>query len=169
MKQLLLKVNKGILFACVSMYFGTGWSLVFFSFPSAEGLTPDTYYDQFVPQVTRATEFFTVMTMIMMVSAVIMIVEEWRTKKKWFPIGVLAGVIVATLLTMIYIFPYNEQMAEGITEMAELHEVLGKWMRLNVVRVSIWTFEWLCMLLYFLVDFRDGNRTAEESATPQSF
>ncbi|MDR8389608.1 DUF1772 domain-containing protein [Aliifodinibius sp. S!AR15-10] len=157
MKKLLLKINKGILFACVSMYFGTGWSLVFFQFPSAEGLTPDTYYDQFVPQVTRATDFFTIMTMVMMVSAIIMIIEHWKSVKKWFPIGVLAGVIVATLLTMTYIFPYNEQMSEGISQMAQLQEVLSKWMRLNVVRVSIWTFEWLCMLLYFLIDFKEDR------------
>lgn len=153
MKNLLLKINKGILFACVSMYFGTGWSLIFFQFPAAEGLTPDTYYDQFVPQVTLATEFFTIMTMVMMISAIVMIIEHWKSRKKWFPIGVLTGVFIATILTMIYIFPYNEQMAQGITEMAELQEVLSNWMQLNVVRVTIWTIEWLCMLLYFLVEF----------------
>jgi len=157
MKRILLKINKGILFACVSMYFGTGWSLIFFQFTSAESFTPENYYDQFVPQVTRATEFFTVMTIVMMISAAIMIIEHWRSIKKWFPITVLAGVFIATLLTMVYIFPYNQQMAEGITEMDVLHEVLGKWMNLNTVRVSIWTVEWLAMLLYFLIDFKEDR------------
>lgn len=157
MKRILLKINKGILFACVSMYFGTGWSLILFQFNSAESFTPDNYFEQFVPQVTRATEFFTVMTIVMMISAIIMIIEHWKSIKKWFPITVLAGVFVATLLTMIYIFPYNQQMAEGITQIEVLHEVLDKWMNLNVVRVSIWTVEWLAMLLYFLIDFKEDR------------
>jgi len=97
------------------------------------------------------------MTIVMMISAAIMIIEHWRSIKKWFPITVLAGVFIATLLTMVYIFPYNQQMAEGITEMEVLHEVLGKWMNLNTVRVSIWTVEWLAMLLYFLIDFKEDR------------
>ncbi|MDZ7757707.1 anthrone oxygenase family protein [Rhodohalobacter sp.] len=157
MKRIILKINKGILFACVSMYFGTGWSLILFQFNSADSFTPDNYFEQFVPQVTRATEFFTVMTIVMMISAIIMIIEHWKSIKKWFPITVLAGVFVATLLTMIYIFPYNQQMAEGITQIEVLHEVLDKWMNLNVVRVSIWTVEWLAMLLYFLIDFKEDR------------
>ena len=32
----LLVASYMLLFACTSMYFGTGWSLVLFSFPTAE-------------------------------------------------------------------------------------------------------------------------------------
>src|SRR6185369_3054246 len=100
-------VNKLMLFACVSMYFGTGWSLVLFSFPVADKLTTANYYLQFVPQVTAATAFFKVMTCVMMVNAGILIIEEWRSHLKWFGIGVLLAIIIATALTIIYIFPYN--------------------------------------------------------------
>ena len=158
MKDILLKINKSVLFACTSMYFGTGWSLVLFSFPSAPGLTPDNYYHQFVPQVTRATDFFTYMTMVMIITAIIIIIEEWRSSKKWYPIGVLLGVIAATLLTMFFILPYNEQMAAGITDSVVLHDILNKWMTLNIVRVSIWTIQWLLMLLYFLSYFPKRKR-----------
>lgn len=158
MKNIMLKINKAFLFACVSMYFGTGWSLVLFSFPSASSLTPDNYYEQFVPQVTRATDFFTYMTIAMIVSAVIIIIEEWKSIKKWYPIGVLLGIIAATLLTTTYILPFNEQMAAGITDNTVLHEVLSNWMSLNIVRVSIWTVQWLLMLLYFLSYFPDKNK-----------
>lgn len=149
--RLLSTINKALLFACVSMYFGTGWSLVLFSFPIAPELTPDNYYNQFVPQVTAATGFFTYMTMVMMVSCIIFIIEEWKTNFKWFPIGVLILVIAATLLTTTYIIPYNELMAVGITDATELHEVLEKWMRLNVIRVSLWTLQWLLMVTFFAV------------------
>lgn len=145
----LFSLNKALLFACVSMYFGTGWSLVLFSFPLAGQLTPDTYYMQFVPQVTAATHFFTYMTAVMMACCLLFIAEQWKTAAKWYPIIVLAGVIAATALTMIYIFPYNEKMARGITDAAELRHVLQGWMRLNIIRVSIWTLQWLAMIIYY--------------------
>ena len=98
------------------MYFGTGWSLVLFSFPTAHELTPANYYSHFVPQVTAATNFFRVMTMVMIVSCIILIIEEWRTRLKWYGVGILLAVVVATALTILYIFPYNRAMAAGITD-----------------------------------------------------
>jgi len=145
----LLSLNKIILFACISMYFGTGWSLVLFSFPGAEVLTPDNYYMQFVPQVQAATAFFTYMTMLMMLCCVIFIIGEWRSPKKWYPIIVLILVILATLLTIFFIFQYNEQMSNGIKDPVVLKEVLNKWMKLNVIRVSLWTLQWLTLATYF--------------------
>ena len=145
----LLTLNKIILFACTSMYFGTGWSLILFSFPGAADLTPDNYYAQFVPQVQAATEFFTYMTMLMMLNCVIFILGEWRSPKKWYPIIILVLVILATLLTIYFIFEYNEQMAAGITDPVVLKDVLGNWMNLNVIRVSLWTLQWLTMAIYF--------------------
>ena len=145
----LLSINKVILFACTSMYFGTGWSLVLFSFPIATELTPDNYYMQFVPQVQAATKFFTYMTMVMMASSVVFAVGEWKSKVKWYPIIILALVVLATLLTILFIFEYNQQMEEGITDPVELQDVLKKWMFLNKIRVSIWTLQWLTMAVYF--------------------
>ena len=158
MKELLLKLNKALLFACVSMYFGTGWSLVLFSFPTASELTPENYYNQFVPQVTAATKFFTYMTMVMIASCVVFIIEEWRTKIKLYPIGVLLLVIAATLLTMIFILPYNQQMAAGIKTQAELQEILGKWMNLNIVRVLLWTGQWLLMMAFYVFHYNSDRK-----------
>jgi hypothetical protein len=149
MKTNLLTLNKALLFACVSMYFGTGWSLILFSFPIAPQLTTDNYYMQFVPQVEAATKFFTWMTMTMMVCCAIFIVEKWRSSEKWYPIAILLLIIAATLLTLTFIFPYNERMSAGITNQVELQEVLGNWMNLNIIRVSIWTLQWLIMMIYF--------------------
>ncbi len=145
----LLTLNKMLLFACTSMYFGTGWSLVLFSFPLADELTPDNYYMQFVPQVQAATVFFTYMTMVMMANCVIFIIEKWKSKDKWYPIIVLVLVILATALTILFIFEYNEMMYAGITDAVLLKEVLRKWMNLNTIRVSLWTLQWLTMATYF--------------------
>jgi len=154
-------LNKVLLFACTSMYFGTGWSLILFSFPIAPELTPDTYFIPFVSPVQAATEFFTYMTMVMMGSCVLFIIGEWKTNQKWYPIIILILVILATLLTIYFIFEYNEQMGAGIKDAAILKEVLRKWMTLNTIRVSLWTVQWLTMALYFFNTDLKINRIHE--------
>lgn len=141
--------NAVFLFVCVSMYFGTGWSLVLFSFPIAPQLTTATYYLQFVPQVDAATKFFTYMTGAMLLSASVMAWSEWRTGYRWVPLLVLAAAVTVTILTMRLIFPYNHEMSAGITTQARLTEVLDRWMSLNRIRVGIWTVQWLSMMAYF--------------------
>lgn len=141
--------NAAFLLLCTSMYLGTGWSLVLFSFPVAPQLTPANYYMQFVPQVKAATAFLTVMTILMMVMGLVMVWREWRTGYRWVPIAMLLGVVVATAFTEVVIFPLNVEMAAGITDPARLHAVLDKWMFTNRIRTGIWTVEWLAMAAYF--------------------
>jgi len=67
-----LILDASVLLLCASMYLGTGWSLVLFSFPGpARALNVDNYYEQFVPPVERATRFFTWMTVVMIATAVV--------------------------------------------------------------------------------------------------
>jgi hypothetical protein len=144
-----LILDASLLFLFTSMYLGTGWSLVLFSFPGAKKLTTANYYDQFVPQVTLATRFFTWMTALMSGAAVVAIVWE---RHSWYvaaPAVVLAAILVATGLTIKFIFPYNKRMAEHISDEAELQRVLGKWMFLNWIRVLLWTVEWVAMAAWF--------------------
>ena len=151
MKDALLALNDSILLLCVSMYLGTGWSLVLFSFPARPRLTIDNYYDQFVPQVTAATRFFTWMTMVMIAAATIMVIAESRSWYVVAPAVVLAGVLAATGLTVKFILPYNRRMAAHIRDPAELAHVLDRWMALNRVRVSLWTVQWVAMAAFFAV------------------
>ncbi len=138
-----------LLFA--SMYLGTGWSLVLFSFPLAPRLTPQTYALPFVEPVRNATRFFTFMTIAMLVAAVVLTVGEADSEYLWVPIVYLAGAIAATALTVLFIFPYNKELTAGVTDRDRLQVVLGKWMRLNVVRVSLWTVQWVAVALYFVL------------------
>jgi len=156
-------LSHSLLFLCVSMYVGTGWSLVLFSFPIAPQLTPATYYNQFVPQVTEATQFFTYMTGLMLLCGGLMLYCERRTGLWGFPLGVLLGVVAATALTMLFIIPYNKQMSAGITDAAVLRTVLHHWMRLNVVRVLLWTAQWLCMMGYFFRQYQRANGYGTET------
>jgi hypothetical protein len=160
MRETLLVLNHAVLFLCTSMYLGTGWSLVLFSFPIAPRLTVDTYHMQFVPQVKAATRFFTGMTMLMILTAGVMTVSEWRTTLRWVPIVVLLGVVAATLLTTSRILPLNRRMEEGIRDPAELGDILARWMALNRVRVWLWTLQWAAMMWYF------ASRAVQAIGTP---
>jgi hypothetical protein len=155
----ILRIIYAFLFLCVSMYFGTGWSLWLFSFPVTPQLTPANYYLQFVPQVTAATAFFTQMTKAMIAANLVMIIFEFRTRLRWVPIIVFAALIGATVLTVKLILPLNAIMAQGITTQAQLNDILDRWMMLNKWRVILWTIQWVAMMAYFLVAWSPQYRT----------
>jgi hypothetical protein len=69
----LLLLNHVILLLCCSIYLGTGVSLAFFQLPLEPKLTVDNYYMLFVEPVTAATHFFTYMTILMLICAVVML------------------------------------------------------------------------------------------------
>ncbi len=146
----LIILNDVFLLACCSMYFGTGWSLVLFSFPTAKDLTIDNYYDQFVPQVTAATKFFTWMTGVMIVAAVVMTVSEWH-HRVWAPLIVLGAVIAATSLTELALLPLNKVMEGHIRDQKLLDATLARWIALNRIRIGLWSLQWLAMAAYFAV------------------
>ena len=143
----------GVLLLCSSVYLGTGWSLVIFQFPSRPKLTVDNYYEMFIPPVKRATRFFTWWTLTMIAAAIALIVLEWDSAYVIAPAVVLAGVIAATVLTLKFILPWNKRM-ERVRDNAELQTILRNWMRLNVIRVSLWTVQWLAVALYVLLKAR---------------
>jgi hypothetical protein len=148
-RQVLHLFNAAVLFLGTSLYLGTGWSLVLFSFPVAPLLTVENYWLQFVPPLTEATRVLTAVTMVMLVSAVVLFWHERRTVLRWYPLIVFLGVLAAGLLTRNLIFPYNREMAAGITDPERLGEVIREWMALSRIRLAIWTAEWLAMMGYF--------------------
>lgn len=145
----LLLLNHVVLFLCCSMYLGTGGSLVLFQFPVEPLLRPDNYALIFVDPVTRATHFFTWMTIVMFITSVIMLATEWLSGLRWVPVIVLVGIIASTLLTVISILPLNNRLAAGITDAGELTRVFHTWAGLNRVRVFLWIIEWLAMMYWF--------------------
>lgn len=149
-----LILDAVVLLLCTSMYLGTGWSLVLFSFPIRPKLSVDNYYNQFVPQVTLATRFFTWMTIVMIATAVVLLFAERASAYLIAPAIVLAGVLAATGLTIKFILPYNKRMAAGITDNTELQLILRKWMFLNWIRVSLWTVQWITIATYFALHLR---------------
>jgi hypothetical protein len=141
--------NNALLFFGASFYMGTGWSTWIFQFPVIPKLTTTDYYNHFIPQIAYATDFFTVLVSVMVLTGVIMILGEWNTKFRWVPIVVVACVVGATCLTLFVIFPVNDILRGGITDPKQLTEVMDKWVALTRIRVYIWSVEWLSMTYYF--------------------
>jgi hypothetical protein len=164
-RTVLHTLNACLLLLCASMYLGTGWSLVLFTFPIAPQLTVENYYLQFVPQVTAATRFFTWMTLVMLVSAGVLFFAERRSRLRWYPATVFLGVVAATLLTRFLIFRYNAEMAAGIQDPLRLREVLASWMATNRIRVGLWTVQWLAMMGYFAHKLLEATRTSQRQET----
>jgi hypothetical protein len=144
-----LLLNHVLLFLCCSIYLGTGASLVLFQFPLEPMLTPDNYMMIFVEPVHNATDFFTYMTILMLVLATVMLVTEWFTGIKWVPIIVLAALIASTVLTIVFIFPYNDELYAGIRDPERLRYMFHKWANLNRIRTSLWVVMWMAMMYWF--------------------
>jgi MFS superfamily sulfate permease-like transporter len=145
----LLLLNHVVLLLCCSIYLGTGVSLVFFQLPLEPQLTVDNYDLIFVAPVTAATHFFTWMTILMLICAVIMLVTEWLSGLRWVPVVVLLGVIVATGLTILVIIPLNDRLAAGIHDAAVLKTVFHEWANLNRIRFALWIIQWAAMAYWF--------------------
>jgi hypothetical protein len=145
----LLLLNHVLLFVCCSIYLGTGASLVLFQFPVEPLLTPENYMLIFVDPVTRATEFFTWMTIVMLVTNLVMLATEWLSGLRLVPLIVLVALVVSTLLTILFIIPLNNRLAGGITDAAELGKVFHSWANFNRIRVALWCVEWGAMMYWF--------------------
>ncbi len=143
-----LVANNLFLLLCVSIYLGTGVSLVLFQYPNADKLTPDNYYDQFVPQVTAATKFFTVVSTLMLISGALMIAFEPVNWERIFPAIVEAAVVAATVLAVFWELPLNKKMAAHIQDQGALDAVLSEWMKINWIRFSLWSVQWVGMVLW---------------------
>lgn len=144
----------GVLLLCSSLYLGTGWSLALFTLPNRPNMTIDNYHDQIVGPIRRATRFFASVTVVMIAAGIALIVAEWSSAYVIAPALVLAGVVGATLLTTLAIFPYNRRLTAGIKDNAELQHVLGKWISWNWARLILWTGEWAAMATYFALKAR---------------
>jgi hypothetical protein len=146
---MIYQFNNAILFLGASFYMGTGWSTWIFQFPVIPKLTTADYYNHFIPQIAYATDFFTFLVSLMVLTGLIMIIGEWHTRFRWVPIVMVIAVIGATCLTLFVIFPVNAILRAGVTDQQQLMEILNKWVFLTKIRVAIWSVEWLSMMYYF--------------------
>ncbi|HEX8180000.1 MAG TPA: hypothetical protein VF525_10695 [Pyrinomonadaceae bacterium] len=156
MKKKLLLLSYAVLFAGVSIYFGTGWSTVIFQYPALTQLNVGNYYLHFVPQVAAATTFFTVLVPLMCLVCLVMLKAEWHTRYRFVPIVVLLAILAASAITYFLIFPINREMAAHITDPQQLSAAIGQWVRYTWYRVVLWSIEWLTLMYYFAARAREA-------------
>jgi len=150
MKTRLLALNHVYIFLMASIYIGLFTSLHLFWFPSFASLNVANYYDQIIPQTTRATQFFIITIPIMYVAMAIMTWSEWRTKFRWVPIACLVGISIPVYIQQGLIERVNDALKSRVTDPAQLSELLQRWMMLNDVRWVILTGVWATMMYYFI-------------------
>jgi len=150
MKAVLLAINHAWIFFGATLYCGVLWSLRFFWFPTWRNLKPDNYYDQFIPQTSAATRFFTIVVPLMFLALIIMTVTEWKSGIRWAPIAGLILLGAATYVGQAHIIPINKVLEGRITDPALLTGHLEKWISLNDIRWVLMTLMWLVMMIYFI-------------------
>lgn len=154
MKPILLSLNLIMFWFGTTAYAGVLWALHFFWFPTWRTLRVENYYDQFIPQTTAATRFFTVVVSLMFLSLIIIIVHEWRTRLKWPALAAFLTLGAATFFGTLRILPINHKLKEGATDQAQLTEMLNRWINLNETRFVLLTLLWIILVYYI---FRKGR------------
>lgn len=155
LKRTLLDINNGYIFFCSSVYLGLFWSLHFFWFPHyPKTLHVSNYYDAIIPQTTTATHYFFVTIPIMGVAILIMLLTEWKGKLRWVPLAWIPGLVIPVYVQQHFIETINAKFIAGVSDEAQLHDLLRHWMSLNDIRWVILTVMWFITLYFFLAKAR---------------
>ncbi|MEA2312151.1 MAG: hypothetical protein QOE28_2119 [Solirubrobacteraceae bacterium] len=148
--EVLRIADATLLLAFASIYLGTGVTEVFFVFPIQSKLTPETYKVPFIDPVVNATNFFRIMTILMLIGSAGMIALELGTAY-WIPIAAyLLFTVGATVLTTQRIFAVNAVLEAGMTDPVALQQTLTRWRQLNLYRAGFWVLEWIAITTWWV-------------------
>jgi FtsH-binding integral membrane protein len=148
-----------VLLLCASIYLGMGFSLVVLQFPGALATTHAANFpERFGAPVRRAVGFFSVVSAVMLAGGIWLTVREWDGGNgRLYPLFFTALVVLATLFTVVFILPVNRALYRDIPDQTRFTAMLGRWMRLNIVRYAFWILEWLAITGWFLAEVtREG-------------
>jgi hypothetical protein len=149
MKSVFMVLNNAYAFFGTTLYVGVLWSLHFFWFPTWTSLKADNYYDQFIPQTSAATEFFTIVVPLMFLAHAVMVWKEWKGGYRFTSLGALLMLAGATYVGTLHIIPVNKILKGRVTDQAQVTELLKKWMELNDIRMLLMTLSWCLLMFYF--------------------
>jgi len=144
-----LLFNHVLLFLCCSICVGTGVFLVLFQCGLGPAPESGIVAALFAGPAAHAATFFKAMTVLMLLTGLVMLLTEWFTGIRWVPIVVLAAVIAAAVLTKVCIFPYSQELAQGISDPDRLAFVLDEWAEHNCLRLALWAVAWAAMMYWF--------------------
>jgi len=162
MKRILLTVNNGYAMFGTTLYVGVLWALHFFWYPGWRKFKVDNYYDQFIPQTTAATKFFTVVVPLMYLALTVMGISERKTRQRWLPLAGIATLTGATAVGQGLIIPINKILAQGITDQDQLDGYFQRWMRYNDIRGVLMTLMWGILMYFFMAKDEPAKPPAGE-------
>ena len=141
-----------VLLLCASIYLGLGFSLVVLQFPGALATTrAENFAERFGDPVRRAVAFFSVVSAVMVAGGIWLTAREWdESGRRWLPLLFVLLTVAATAFTVIAILPVNRALYRDVPDEARFRALLGRWIRLNVVRSVFWLLEWLAIAGWFL-------------------
>lgn len=136
-----------VLLLCASIYLGMGFSLVALQFPGALATTrAQDFAVRFGDPVRRAVAFFSVVSTVMVAGGSWLTVREWDQDGRWtLPLAFTVLTVLATAFTVVFILPVNRALYRPIADERAFSRLLGRWIRLNVVRYVFWVLEWLAI------------------------
>jgi hypothetical protein len=141
-----------VLLLFASIYLGLGFSLVALQFPGAlETTRADNFPERFGNPVRRAVAFFSVVSLLMIAGGAWLTAREWdHSGRRILPLLFAALVVAATTFTVVAILPVNRALYRPIADQSQFNGLLGRWIRLNVVRYGFWILEWLAIAGWFV-------------------
>ena len=145
----LLTINNAFTLFIASWHMGLMVSVLIFWYPSWNGLIPSTIQDNFSIPAKMATKTFVILVPLAMLTSTIMIISEWKTKRRWPAIGALIGLMGSTLTAKYFLFPINDVIYAGTLSAEQLKTTLVRWMALNNWRVFFSCFGWLSMAIFY--------------------
>ena len=141
-----------VLLLCASIYLGMGFSLVVLQFPGALATTRAANFpERFGDPVRRAVAFFSVVSAVMIAGGIWLTVREWdHSGRRWLPLLFVLLSVGATAFTVIAILPVNRALYREVPDEARFAALLGRWIRLNVIRYGFWVLEWFAIAGWFV-------------------
>lgn len=153
MKNKFIALSHGYYFWGTSIYVGLLWSLHFIFYPSWTSISTESVEAHFLVPVNAATDFFTIIVPGMLLTGLIMVYAEWKTKQRWTALLAYGCLMVMMLVGYFLIRPVNESITESIAagtlQTDALSNQLGDWMCYNDLRGVIMTTMWLIILFYY--------------------
>ncbi len=150
MKETLLTINHVYLLAGATIYVGVLTTLRLFLYPTWTDVRPDNLQQRFSQPVEAATKFFTMAIPTWTFSVLVMIVTEWGESTMWAPIVAFLMLMTTAIMTLLVIQPINRQLKAGVRDMAQMTDLLQRWMKINNVRWGIVIVFWAAVVWYFV-------------------
>ncbi|QDK78533.1 hypothetical protein EXU85_07885 [Spirosoma sp. KCTC 42546] len=151
-KLILFRLSSFLLMFGASVYMGLWWGLHIIWYPSWQNVRLDNVADHFINPIDHAIRFFTVLVSIMVVTNIVLIIQEWHTKFRWLAIVVFGLLSMVTYTFQTKILPVINEIRVGLPSQQALTVKMNEWMHLNDIRWVYYSVIWTLLMIYFLTN-----------------